>query len=65
MPDEIFGFLLCLMLLKMYECILVNFLCKAYSKVGFGYAKISDTIFFWLLITTVLNDAVFLSLTHT
>jgi len=30
----------------MYQYILVNFLCKAYSKVDFGHTKISDAIFF-------------------
>jgi len=38
-----------------------QFLCKAYSKVGFGHAKIFDAIFLGqslLLSTTVLNDIV-------
>jgi len=30
----------------MYQYFLVNFLCKAYFKVGFGHTKISDAIFF-------------------
>ena len=38
-----------------------QFLCKAYSKVDFGHAKIFDAIFFWvnpyyLVLATVLND---------
>jgi len=52
-------------LLQSYQCILVDFSCKAYSKVDFGCAKISDAIFFesiLLLSTTVLND---LDYTHT
>jgi len=43
----------------MYQCILVDFSRKAYSKVDFGHAKILDAIFlgqFLLLSTTVLND---------
>jgi len=32
-------------LLYTYQYILVHFLCKAYSKVDFGHAKISDAIF--------------------
>jgi len=46
----------------MYQCILVDFSHKAYSKVDFGHIKISDAIFFsdqsLLLITTVLNDII-------
>jgi len=35
-----------------------GFLCKAYSKVDFGHAKISDAIFLGqaLLLSTILND---------
>jgi len=43
----------------MYQCILADFLCKAYSKVDFGHVKILDAIFlgqFLQLSTTVLND---------
>jgi len=43
----------------MYQYILVVFLHKAYSKVDFRHAKISDTIFLGqslLLSITVLND---------
>jgi len=29
----------------MYQCILVDFSCKAYSKVDFGHIKILDAIF--------------------
>jgi len=29
----------------MFQCILVNFLLKPYSKVDFGHIKISDAIF--------------------
>jgi len=46
-------------LLWMCQYILVDFLRKAYSKVDFGHAKISDAIFlgqFLLLSTIVLND---------
>jgi len=32
-------------LLLMYQCILINFSHKAYSKVDFGHAKILDAIF--------------------
>jgi len=42
----------------MYQYILINFLHKAYSKVDFGHAKISDAIFLGqslLLSTTALN----------
>jgi len=35
-------------LLYTYLYILVDFSCKAYSKVGFGPAKISDAIFVWV-----------------
>jgi len=47
----------------MYQCILADFLCKAYSKVDFGHIKISDAIFLGqslLLSTTVLNDNMYL-----
>jgi len=43
----------------MYQCILVDFSRKAYSKVDFGHVKILDTIFLdqsLLLSITVLND---------
>jgi len=43
----------------MHQCILVNFLHKAYSKVDFGCIKISVAIFLdqsLLLSTTILND---------
>jgi len=46
-------------LLYLYQCILVKFSCKDYSKVDFGHNKISDAIFagqYLLLSTTVLND---------
>jgi len=48
MPDdhEIFKFLLCLTKIQTYQYILVDFLRKAYFKVDFGHAKISDAIFF-------------------
>jgi len=50
----------------MYQCILVDFLCKAYSKVDFGHAKILDAIFLGqslLLNTTIHNDIVCLNYT--
>jgi len=43
----------------MYQCILVDFLHKAYSEVDFRHTKISDAIFSGqslLLSTTILND---------
>jgi len=46
-------------LLLTYQYILADFLHKAYCKVDFGHAKISDAIFSGqslLLSTTVLND---------
>jgi len=32
-------------LLQLYQCILVDFSCKDYSKVDFGHTEISDAIF--------------------
>jgi len=42
-------------LLQSYQCILVDFSCKAYSKVDFGCTKISDTIFLGLLYLMIIK----------
>jgi len=50
-----------MVLLQLYQCILVDFLGKVYSKVDFGHVKFWTPFFSGqslLLSTTVLNDTI-------